>query len=234
MLGNLLLQINLGADSLAGAVPQATASAPAAMSFWDMILKGGPVMIPIGILSIAALYIFIERYLTIKKAMKLDTNFMNSIKDFIYNGNLDAAKALCKNSDTPIARMIEKGLKRLGKPISEIEKSIEDVGKFELGKAEKNVSILGTIAGIAPLFGFLGTIFGVIKIFYNIALADNISIGLIAGGLYEKMITSAAGLVIGILAFAFHHILVHMIDRMVQKMEQNSIEFMDLIQDSAE
>ncbi len=230
MLTSLLLQINAGSESL----QQIAAEAPKAMSFWEMILKGGPVMIPIGILSVAALYIFLERYLTIKKASKIDTNFMNSIKDFIYNGNLDAAKALCKNTDTPIAKMIEKGLKRLGKPIHEIEKAIEDVGKLELGKIEKNVSILGTIAGIAPLFGFLGTIFGVIKIFYNIALADNISIGLIAGGLYEKMITSAAGLVIGILAFAFHHIIVHMIDRMIQKMEQNSIEFMDLIQDSAE
>ena len=234
MLTSILLQINLGSDSLANSLQQTVASAPKAMSFWDMILKGGPVMIPIGILSIAALYIFTERYLTIKKASQLDSNFMNSIKDFIYNGNLDAAKALCRNTDTPIAKMIEKGLKRLGKPINEIEKSIEDVGKLELGKVEKNVSILGTIAGIAPLFGFLGTIFGVIKIFYNIALADNISIGLIAGGLYEKMITSAAGLVIGILAFAFHHILVHMIDKLIQKMEQNSIEFIDLIQDSAE
>ena len=234
MLTSILLQINLGSDSLANNIQQTVASAPKAMSFWEMILKGGPVMIPIGILSIAALYIFTERYLTIKKASQLDSNFMNSIKDFIYNGNLDAAKALCRNTDTPIAKMIEKGLKRLGKPINEIEKSIEDVGKLELGKVEKNVSILGTIAGIAPLFGFLGTIFGVIKIFYNIALADNISIGLIAGGLYEKMITSAAGLVIGILAFAFHHILVHMIDKLIQKMEQNSIEFIDLIQDSAE
>ena len=138
---------------------------------------------------------------------------------------------LCKNTNTPVARMLEKGLMRLGKPIKEIEGAIENVGKLELYKMEKNLGILGSIAGIAPMFGFLGTIFGVIKIFYNISLADNISIGLIAGGLYEKMITSAAGLMIGIFTYIGYHYLIVMIDRVVNKMEISAVEFIDLLEE---
>ena len=235
MLHFILLQISTLADSVPAAVTNAVNAATApkqeALSIWDLILKGGPIMIPIGMLSIAALYLFIERFLTIKKASKIDPNFMNNIRDFIHNDNLESAKVLCKSTDTPISRMVGKGLKRIGKPIKEIEDAIEGIGKQEVYQMEKNVSLLGIIAGIAPMFGFLGTIFGVIKIFYNIALADNISIGLIAGGLYEKMITSAAGLMIGILAFIFHHTLVLMIDRNVSKMEVNSLEFIDLLQE---
>jgi len=238
MFSTILLQIATGTDTIVNnpTVSQAIQSPQAkqqTLSFWDLVVKGGPIMIPIAFLSIAAVYLFIDRYIVIRKAGKIDHNFMNSIKDLVTNGNIDAAKSLCKNTDTPIGRMVGKGLRRLGRPINEIENSMEAVGKLEVAHMEKNLSLLGTIAGIAPMFGFLGTIFGVIKIFYNIALADNISIGLIAEGLYEKMITSAAGLMIGIIAFVFHHILIVMIDRTVNKIEGHSLEFVDLIQEPA-
>jgi biopolymer transport protein ExbB len=227
--------VNQVANSAAPAV-NTPATAPVhqeSLTFLDLIVKGGPIMIPIAILSILALFVFFERFFAIKKAARDDKNFMNSIRDFIHNGNLEAARALCKNTDTPTARMIEKGIRRIGKPIPEIESSIESQGKLEIARLEKNVGLLGTVAAIAPMFGFLGTIFGVIKIFYNIALADNISIGLIAGGLYQKMITSAAGLLIGILAFVFHHSLLMMIDRRISKMEVEAVEFIDMIQEPA-
>jgi len=143
---------------------------------------------------------------------------------------IDAAKAFCKSTNTPVSRMVEKGINRIGRPISEIERSIESVGKFEVSKLEKNLKILGIVAGIAPMLGFIGTIMGVIKIFYNISLADNISIGLIAGGLYEKMITSASGLIVGVLAYAGYHYLNILLDKVIFKMENNAIDFMDLLQ----
>ena len=221
------------ADTTAKVVQSLPAATPKVdtISLLDLIMKGGWVMIPIGILSVIAIYVLIERYISIKRSSKVDNNFMNNIKDFINNKNFDAAKSLCKNSSSPQARMIEKGLSRIGKPIKEIEESIENVGKLEVYKLEKNLSILGIVAGIAPMFGFVGTISGVIKIFYNISLADNISIGLIAGGLYEKMVTSAAGLIVGIFAFVGYHWLNIMVDKVIHRMESNSLEFIDLLQE---
>jgi biopolymer transport protein ExbB len=147
---------------------------------------------------------------------------MLQVKQNIFGGKLDAAIALCRNSNTPLGRMLQKGLTRIGRPIKDIEGAIENVGKLEVSKLEKNISILGIIAGIAPMFGFVGTISGVIRIFYNISLSDNISMGIIAGGLYEKMITSAAGLMIGIVAYIGYHIL---------RMETDAVEFIDLLEE---
>ena len=234
----LLLQINQTTGAIADTVNQAvsgittpTAPPPATLSLWELVVKGGPVMIPIGLLSMIAIYIFIERYLAIRKASKMDNNFMNNIRDFMHHGNVDAAKAMCRNTDSPIARLVEKGISRIGKPIREIEAAIENTGKLEVHKLEKNLGILGIIAGIAPMFGFVGTIIGVIKIFYNISLADNISIGLIAGGLYEKMITSASGLIIGIFAYVGYHYLAIMTDKVIFKIESNAVEFIDLLEE---
>jgi biopolymer transport protein ExbB len=233
----LLLQINQSAGSIADTVNQATGIAtpsgtpPGTLSMWELVSKGGPVMIPIALLSMIAIYIFIERYLAIRKASRMDNNFMNNIRDFMHHGNVDAAKALCKNTDSPIARLVEKGITRIGKPIRDIEGAIENTGKLEVHKLEKNLGILGIIAGIAPMFGFVGTIIGVIKIFYNISLADNISIGLIAGGLYEKMITSASGLIIGIFAYVGYHYLAIMTDKVIFKIESNAVEFIDLLEE---
>ena len=190
-------------------------------------------MYPIAILAIASFYIFFDRYFAIRKAAKYENNFMERIKDYIQEGKIDAALNLCRTVDRPVARMIEKGIKRIGRPLKEIEDSIEIVGKFEVYNLEKNMVILGIIAGIAPMFGFIGTIAGVIKIFYNISLADNISIGLIAGGLYEKMVTSAGGLVVGIIAYIFYHWLNVMIEKVVHKLELDTMTFIDLLQEPA-
>jgi biopolymer transport protein ExbB len=203
------------------------------MSLLELVMKGGAIMIPLGILSVLALYIFFERLFTIKKSSNMDPNFINQIKDHVHSGNIDAAKSLCRNTNSPVARMIEKGLMRLGKPIRDIESSIENVGKLEIYKMEKNLSFLGTIAGIAPMFGFLGTIFGVIKIFYQISLENSLQIDTISGGLYVKMITSGAGLLIGIVAYAGYHYLIALVDRAVNKMEINAVEFIDLLEEPA-
>lgn len=199
------------------------------LSLLDLIMKGGIIMIPMGILSILTLYFFFERWMTISKASKLDNNFMNNIKDYVHNGNMDAAKALCKSTPAPTARMIEKGVSRIGKPIKEIEEAMEGVGKLEINRLEKNLSVLSLIGRIAPIFGFIGTIIGVIKIFYDISLTDNISIGVISAGLYQKMITSASGLAIGLVAFIGYYILNAMLDRTINKMETASVEFIDLL-----
>jgi len=201
------------------------------LSLLDLILKGGWVMIPLGILSVIAVYLMVEKYIMISRASRVDPGFMANIRSMLLDGKLDAALRLCQSTNTPIARLLEKGIKRLGKPVKEIESAVENTGKLEIYKLEKNLSYLGIIAGIAPMFGFVGTISGVIKIFYNISLADNISIGLIAGGLYEKMITSATGLVVGIIAHIGFHYLNAMIDRVSFQLESTTVEFIDLIQE---
>jgi len=201
------------------------------MSLWDLVLKGGWLIVPIALLAIIAVYIFFDRFFAIRKAARFENNFIDRIRDYIHEGKVDAAMNLCHSTDRPVARMIEKGIKRLGRPIKEIEDSIEIVGKFEIYNLEKNLVILGVIAGIAPMFGFIGTIAGVIKIFYNISLADNISIGLIAGGLYQKMVSSAAGLLVGIVAYIFYHWLNVMIEKVVHKLELNAMNFIDLLQE---
>jgi biopolymer transport protein ExbB len=223
----MILQIVVDSAATAGAA----ATAPQSLNLFDLILKGGWVMIPIGILSVISVYLMVERFIVISRASKVDTSFMANIKAMLMDGKAEAALSLCRSTNTPIARLLEKGIKRLGKPVKEIESAVENTGKLEIYKLEKNLSYLGIIAGIAPMFGFVGTISGVIKIFYNISLADNISIGLIAGGLYEKMITSAAGLVVGIIAHIGFHYLNTMIDRVSFQLESTTVEFIDLIQE---
>ena len=221
-----LLQIQVAAEAAKTQVEKS-------MSLWELTLKGGWIMVPLAVLAFVAIFIFIERFIAIRKAASFDSNFIDRIKDYIHEGKIDAALNLCSSTDRPVARMIEKGIKRIGRPIKEIEDSIEIVGKFEVYNLEKNLVILGVIAGIAPMLGFIGTIAGVIKIFYNISLADNISIGLISGGLYQKMITSAAGLSIGIIAYIFYHWLNVMIEKVVHKLELNAVNFIDLLQEPA-
>ena len=201
------------------------------LSFLDLLMKGGWVMLPIIFLLFVGIFIFIERFITLREASKADSNLLMQIRQNIVAGHLDTALAICRNSQSPISRMLQKGLLRIGKPIKEIEGAIENVGKLEVSKLEKNISVLGIIAGIAPMLGFVGTIVGVIKIFYNISLADNISIGIVADGLYQKMITSASGLVVGIFAYVGHHILNMMLDRIILKMETESLEFIDLLEE---
>ena len=208
-----------------------TAIAPAVdeLSLLDLILTGGIVMIPMGILSIMTIYYFVERFLTIKASAKSEDTFIPNIKDMIVNGNIDGAKSLCSSSKDPSAPMIAKGIARIGNPMKEIESAMESVGKLTVNRLEKNLNVLSLIGRIAPIMGFVGTIIGVIKIFYNIALDDNISIGAISEGLYEKMITSASGLLIGLVAFIGYYVLNSMLDRIINKMEESSIEFMDVL-----
>jgi biopolymer transport protein ExbB len=233
MLLSLILQITEGAASTTAALQTAAnqASNQDSLSLLDLMLKGGYFMIPIGILSIISIYVLIEKFVAIKKAGRLSRDFMSNIKENIKKGNLEGASAVCKSNPSAVSNVIDKGIARIGKPIKEIEGAMESIGKLEVSKMEKNLSILGIIAGIAPMFGFIGTISGVIKIFYKISLADNIKISDISEGLYEKMITSASGLVVGVFAFVSYHYLNLLIDRVIYKVEASSIEFIDVLQD---
>jgi biopolymer transport protein ExbB len=204
-------------------------SASGSITLIGMVMKGGIIMIPIAILSLIAVYVFVERYLTIRRHLKSDVDFMDRINDYILSGRTDSALALCRNTAKPIARMIEKGISRLGKPIKEIEESIEIAGKFEVYDLEKNIQILAVIAGIAPMFGFLGTIIGVIKIFFNISMTSDVSIGSVSAGLYTKMVTSAAGLIVGIVAYIGYHWLNIILNKAIHQLEWNAMNFIDLL-----
>ncbi len=229
----ILLQISTAATDTASA---ATGALPTeeTLSLLDLAFKGGPIMVPIALCSVIAVYIIFERYFAIKKSSKSDPNFMNNIRDFISNGNIDAARSLCKNTDSPIARMVEKGVSRIGKPLGDIEKAIENVGNIEVVKMEKGLSLLATVAGAAPMLGFLGTVTGMIKAFYNMSKAGKtIDISLLSGGMYEAMVTTVAGLIVGIFALVSYNLLSAMVEQVVFKMETSSIEFMDLLQEPA-
>lgn len=204
------------------------------LSIFNMALKGGWIMIPILVLSVLAIYIFVDRFLALNKASKEDLNFMNNIRDFIHNDRLDAAFALCKNNQTPIARMIEKGLSRIGKPLNDINAAIENVGKLEVAKLEKNISWLATAAGAAPMLGFLGTVTGMVKAFYDMSKAgNNIDIQLLSNGIYEAMVTTVAGLIVGIIAYICYNVLVARIEKLVFILEARATEFMDLLHEPA-
>ena len=220
---DILLQI----DSTAAAAAAATKSE----SVIGMLSKGGPIMIPLGILFALAVYVFIERLLVIKKANVSDENFMSIIRDQITGGNISAARSLAKNKDNPVSRMIDKGIQRIGKPIDAIEKSMENVGKLELYKMEKNITILSVIARIAPLFGFVGTIVGLVILLKEFATISNPSISQIADAMYIKLITSASGLIIGMLAYLGYSYLDTQVNRMANKMENASSEFIDILQE---
>ena len=210
-----------------------TGSGIASQSVFDIILNSGPLGITIisiqVLLVFIALYIFIERYFTISAVVKEDQRVMQNLRSNIGSGNISTSQSICASSDTPLARMIEKGLQRLGRPMPEIESAIESVGRVGTFRLEKKLNHLSLIARLAPMFGFLGTIMGVIKIFYDISLTDNLSIGVISGGLYQKMLTSAGGLLVGIIAFVGYYFLTMMLDEEINELERSSIEFMDML-----
>ncbi len=200
------------------------------ISMIDLLNKGGWIMYPLYVLFIVTIFVFTERFIAIRKAGKIEDNFMSIIRDNIVTGNISAARSLAKNTPNPAAKMIDKGLQRIGKPIDAIEKSMENVGKLEIYKMERNISILSLIAGIAPMFGFLGTIVGMIQLFYNIN-NSGFELNTIAGGIYVKMVTSAAGLIIGLIAYLAYSFLSTQIDKTVYKMEAASSEFIDVLQE---
>ncbi len=227
-----LLQIDtLNPIADAAAATTQTMQTGEELRFIELLFKGGWVMVPLALLAFMGLVIFVERYLTIRKASKDEMNLMLQVKQSVKSAKLDSALAICRNSNTPLGRMLEKGLLRIGRPIKDIEGAIENVGKLEVSKLEKNISILGIIAGIAPMLGFVGTIIGVITIFHEVSVKGIIEIGTISGGLYVKMITSATGLIIGIIAYVLYHILNIMVDRIILKMETDAIEFIDLLEE---
>lgn len=228
----LLLQITETSQAVASQV--ATQPTHETLSIWELTQKGGLIIIPLVVLSIWAIYIFIERWFTIGKASREENNFMDNIRDFIHNGRIDSAVALCRGNSSPIARMIEKGIIRIGKPLNDINAAIENVGKLEVSKLEKNIAALATVAGVAPMIGFLGTVTGMVKAFYNMSKAgNNIDISLLSGGIYEAMITTVAGLIVGIIGFICYNILVARIEKVVFILEARATEFMDLLHEPA-
>jgi biopolymer transport protein ExbB len=203
-----------------------------AISVWELTLAGGPIMIPIILSSFIAIYIFVERVLTINRANQSPEEFMSRIKESVLKGDINGAKILCAQFDSPIARMLEKGVARIGSPLKNIEAAIENVGKLEIFKLEKNLSILATVAGAAPMMGFLGTVIGMVQAFISIAQEEgSVSPKLLSSGIYTAMITTVAGLVVGIIAYLGYNYLVTRVSKVIHKMEYSSIEFIDLLQE---
>ncbi len=202
------------------------------ISIMELALAGGWLMIPIVLSSFVAIYIFVERIITINKANENPDAFVGKIKELVLKGDITAAKMLCNQHDTPVARMIEKGVSRIGSPLKNIEASIENVGKIELFKLEKNLSVLATVSGAAPMMGFLGTVIGMVQAFISIAQEEgSVSPKLLADGIYTAMITTVAGLIVGIVAYLGYNFLVTRVSKVVNKMEYSAIEFIDLLQE---
>ena len=223
------------ADSVAGANPVLTPiAAPDEMNLWSMAVKGGWIMVVLGVLSVVCFYILFERNYVIRKAGKEDPMFMDKIKDYILGGEIKAAFAYCRSVDTPSARMIEKGISRLGRPVNDVQAAIENVGNIEVAKLEKGLTIMATISGGAPMIGFLGTVTGMVRAFFEMANAgNNIDITLLSGGIYEAMITTVGGLIVGIIAMFAYNYLVTLVDGVVNKMEAKTMAFMDLLNEPA-
>lgn len=225
---HILSAILLQLDTVAQATDLVEETSAEKLSLIYLLKEGGILMIPLLICSILMVYVFVERLLVIRKAGDIDPTFMARIREHVTDGNLVGAKNLAKNTQGPMARIIDKGLSRIGKPVEHIERSMENTGKLQVYNLEKNLSILSTIAGIAPMFGFLGTIAGMIILFFNIQ-HQGFSIGNIAGGIYTKMVTSAVGLIIGLLSYVAYNYLNAQINKSVNKMEAASVEFLDIL-----
>jgi len=211
----------------------ATSPVDQSLSIIELVIAGGFMMYPIILLSLFAVYIFFERYLTLNKANLDPDPFMSRVKELVLKGDISGAKLLCSQNETPIARMIEKGISRIGSPLKNIEASIENVGKLEIFKLEKNLSSLATIAGAAPMMGFLGTVIGMVQAFIAISQEEgSVSPKLLADGIYTAMITTVAGLIVGIIAYLAYNFLITRVQKIVHKMEYTSIDFIDLLQET--
>ena len=232
MMFTLLAAAQAAAETVAGENPVLTpvATGEPQMNLWDMACKGGWIMIVLAMMSVIAFYIFFERAVTIRKAAKEDPLFMDRIRDYVKSGDMKSALNYCRMADTPSARMIEKGIKRMGRPAADIQAAIENTGNIEVAKLEDKLSIMATISSGAPMLGFLGTVTGMVQAFWNMANAgNNIDITLLSGGIYEAMITTVGGLIVGIaVMFAYNH-LVYRIDKVVNQMEARTMAFMDLL-----
>lgn len=225
----MLLTILLQADA-AGALETAVVKEELSFSLIDMAFKGGWLMIPLFLLSIVTIYLFGMKWWAIRKATQVDENFMRNIHDFIHDGKIKSAVALCQNTDTPVSRLVEKGIERMGRPLQDIQTAVENMGNVEVARLEKGLPMLATIAGGAPMIGFLGTVMGMVQAFFNMSQAgNNIDITLLSGGIYTAMVTTVAGLIVGIMAYFGYNYLTTQISDLVFKMENATIEFMDLL-----
>jgi biopolymer transport protein ExbB len=239
---NLILQVKsslattaqTAADSLNSTGIQTTPELEEThLSLIQMIIWGGPIMVPLGIMLIISIYVLIERLLVINKASKRNDNFVPSLRDMVHSGQVQNAVAMCRNMNTPESAMIEQGITRIGQPVQEIRTAMDKSGANEIVKLERNMNMLNIIGRIAPMFGFIGTIFGVIIIFYDISLAKTVEIDVISKGLYQKMINSAGGLVVGVFAFVCYHWLNARIDKLAHRMEDTQIRFLDMLNEPA-
>ncbi|HQB76956.1 MAG TPA: MotA/TolQ/ExbB proton channel family protein [Tenuifilaceae bacterium] len=209
---------------------QVLANKPEKLSLLELTMKGGWIMIPLLLLWVIAVYIFFERFWAIKKASRTDENFMNRIKEYIHEDKIEAALALCRSNESPVSRMIEKGIQRIGRPLADVNQAVENVGNLEISKLEESLPTLATIAGGAPMIGFLGTVIGMIRAFYDMSMAgNNIDVGLLSSGIYTAMVTTVAGLIVGIAAYFGYNYLVAKIEKVVFTLEANTTEFMDLL-----
>ncbi len=237
----LFTQIQDNVDAARQALSDTTATATAAgqemetISIWELIQNGGwYIMGPLAIMSLWAIYLIIERSLAIQRANKEEKDFMNKIRDYIHEGKIDSARNLCARSTTPIARMLDKGISRIGKPMKDIEVSIENAGKLEIYQLEKGLSVLATIAGAAPMLGFLGTVIGMIVTFHTMKISGaGVEISALSGGIMQAMVTTVAGLVVGIVAYVAYNTLVSRVNKVVQNMEAHTIAFMDVLESPA-
>ena len=231
----LMIQADM-ADAQTVVDTMAAVASPERITLWDMTLKGGWIMLVLACLLALAIYIAIERYLALRQALKTENDdlFMNSIREYIHKGDVDAARSLSKSTNSPLARMVDKGLSRLGRPLSDIQAAIENEGKLEVARLEKRVSLVATVASLGPMIGFLGTVTGMVTCFQDMAFAgNNIDISVLATGMYEAMVTTIGGLIVGIICYFLYNILVTRINKVVLDIEVRATEFMDLLHEPA-
>jgi biopolymer transport protein ExbB len=226
-----LLQIVDTANKVIHTVSAGDTNGDGSLSFFEIIQMGGMIMIPLGVMLLLAVYVFVERTIAVRNAARIDQNFMNIIRDHIVSGNVSAARSFAKNTNNPVARIIDKGIQRIGKPIDSIERSMDNVGQLEMYKLEKNLGILSVVSKAAPIFGFVGTLIGLMQLFSNIYQANEVAIGTISQGIYTKLITSISGLVIGLLAYFGYNFINTQIDKTSNRMEAAAADFLDVLQE---
>ena len=232
LLFSLLAQTNMVEPVQAAALDAQAAVPP--LNLWSLSLKGGFIMIPIVLLSLVTIYIFVERLLVLRDAARQDNTFMQRIKDYIHAGDVESALNLCKKNPTPVARLIEKGISRLGRPMNDVLVAIENVGNIEVAKLERRFTWIATTAGGAPMLGFLGTVTGMVSAFYSMAAAGEAAdITTLSSGIYEALVTTVAGLVVGIIALFAYNYLVSRVNTVVNQLEASTMEFMDLLNEPA-
>lgn len=229
----MLLQVQ--PDTATALMQTMAEPAQESINLWTMAQYGGWIMIILVLLLAWAVYIFIERLVVLKAATKEDRSFMDRIRDYIHDGKIDSALNLCKQTNTPSARMVEKGITRIGRPMQDVQVAVENVGNLEVGKLEKGLVIMATIAGGAPMLGFLGTVLGMVQTFYNMAQSAGgvIEMSALSTGMYQAMVTTIGGLIVGIIAMFAYNMLVARIDRVVRQLEGRTMEFMDLLNEPA-